>query len=577
VKLTVKEFQTHLDEEVRATCAEFNWNFDSAPERGWAFQLWCGRLIAESNPSIDTDPEDSLLKSRDLGVDVVLEDSENKQLYLTQCKFTGTSRSAKSKPAEEGDILQFATLHERLRDRKWVREHASSAALEYLADYADRIKSGWTPVFSFITTGSITDRCVQGARTRFQEYSRSDLPAVGVLYDFEKLKDFYIRAKSIDEDIPEEVDIDLPADVFFLKQRPRKTLIASVKGTWLRHLYDRYKETLFSWNIRGYMGNRGLNSEIADTAENHADDFFYYNNGVSAICKSFEVIKNHLHIEKLQVINGAQTIGSLSKAAPKEELDILFRLTETGDINIEKGINSQIIKFNNTQNVIKVSDFRSNDEIQKWLEQAFRTARNYPTFKAVSYLRKRGRHAGAAKALKLEELAKLLYVYNFPPMRIYESPRDLWTLAGYGGVYEQIFGMDGRRVDSWSEERFQEALLALAISQRVESLVAQEKREGRPFMHRLRFHLLALMGIATRNRLSGIATSALLKNAERFDEHWNWAWPEARRTLIQDFTTFCEEGDMTLHAYMRSEPRWKTNCKIFGRSLGLAESAFAEA
>lgn len=572
MKMSVSDFQKKLDSDVRAICRELGTNYDSDQDRGWAFQLWFARLFTENNPGIDTDPEESVLKTNDLGVDIALEDQDNQQIYLFQCKFTGSSRKSKQKPTPESEVMHFAGLHNRLQDRSWVRNHASGNALDLLGSYKDQVDAGWTANYWFITTGSFSERTTESFEGAIKTLADNGESVSGLCLNLEGLKAFYLRSQSIEEDIPDLVQVDLPHDHYFVKTTPRRTLIASVKGTWLRNLYAQHKESLFSWNIRGYMGNRGLNSDISKTAEDAPSDFFYYNNGVSAICREFEVDNNdELIVRKLQIINGAQTVGSLSKSNPHDDVAVLFRLTETGDVNIEKGINSQIIRYNNTQNVIKISDFRSNDDIQKWLEKSFREARNYESLVSVSYLRKRGRKPGATKALKLEDLAKILYCFHFSPTRIYSSPRDLWTLSSYGGVYEYIFGVNGELPSSWDELQFNECLLALALSQRLTDEVKIEKKAGRDFMHRLRFHLLSLLGMAFRSE-DPLNFGSLVKNRDKLDVLWKKYWSEARRTLIQDYTTHCEEGEMTLHAYMRSDVWWRIISKIFNRNLGLSEA-----
>ena len=118
-------------------------------------------------------------------------------------------------------------------------------------------------------------------------------------------------------------------------------------------------------------------------------------------------------MHKLQIINGAQTVGTLAKTKPHDDVCVLFRLTRTGDVNIEKSINRNIIEYNNTQNLIKLSDFRSNDRVQLWLEMKFKETRNLEVLPAISYLRKRGQRAGAHKGVTLEEFAKVRYAYKY--------------------------------------------------------------------------------------------------------------------------------------------------------------------
>src|SRR5206468_59327 len=104
------------------------------------------------------------------------------------------------------------------------------------------------------------------------------------------------------------VRMTLPENKWIEKIGPYPTLVAIVKGNALRDLYKKHKEALFAQNIRGYLGNRGLNGKIIETAETRPNDFFYFNNGVSAICTGFDLEGEELVATNCQIINGAQTV-----------------------------------------------------------------------------------------------------------------------------------------------------------------------------------------------------------------------------------------------------------------------------
>ena len=105
----------------------------------------------------------------------------------------------------------------------------------------------------------------------------------------------------------------------------------------------------------------GTNAKIIETAETRGEEFFYFNNGVSAICTHYKIVGNELIANNCQIINGAQTVGALAKAPANPALEVLFRLTKTASVKTEKGMNIDIIRYNNSQNIIKTSDFHSND------------------------------------------------------------------------------------------------------------------------------------------------------------------------------------------------------------------------
>jgi hypothetical protein len=138
------------------------------------------------------------------------------------------------------------------------------------------------------------------------------------------------------------------------------------------------RDSLFSLNIRNFVGNTATNKKIVETARSNPERFFLFNNGISCICSSLHVAEDKIEVEGLQVINGAQTVKALVNASrtrggevsPWSSLTptILVRITEIpGGHGQSQKLRDQVTQFNNTQNVVKVSDFRSNDTVQEHL------------------------------------------------------------------------------------------------------------------------------------------------------------------------------------------------------------------
>ena len=98
-------------------------------------------------------------------------------------------------------------------------------------------------------------------------YEQRNLNITCHLYDFSGLKEYFVTSQTLEQTIPDVVEIDLPRDRFFEKLDPHPTVVAVVKGNALRNLARQHREALYAWNIRGYLGNRGINKAIANTAE----------------------------------------------------------------------------------------------------------------------------------------------------------------------------------------------------------------------------------------------------------------------------------------------------------------------
>jgi hypothetical protein len=91
--------------------------------------------------------------------------------------------------------------------------------------------------------------------------------------------------------------------------------------------------------------------------------------------------------------------------------EVQNKVTKGGEAFLEK-----ITRFNNTQNEIKISDFRSNDRIQSELKDYFGRL-TYGGKKGILYKTKRGladketnRHV-----VSLEEFTKTVFAFQFGP------------------------------------------------------------------------------------------------------------------------------------------------------------------
>ncbi|PEK28190.1 hypothetical protein COL47_05980 [Bacillus toyonensis] len=174
----------------------------------------------------------------------------------------------------------------------------------------------------------------------------------------------------------------------------------AVSASWIQELFKKYNDDLFSANIRGYLGSRkdknNINNNIKNTMEEQPENFFIFNNGITALVNQLhlpeEGTPNKLKIEGISIVNGAQTtgsIGSLKTSLQDSKSSIPLRFIECG----EPEVIQNIIRYNNSQNNVQVSDFRSTDVIQTRLRSEFAT--HYPD---LTYLG--GRRGSAEDTIK---------------------------------------------------------------------------------------------------------------------------------------------------------------------------------
>ncbi|MFA5368783.1 MAG: AIPR family protein [Candidatus Paceibacterota bacterium] len=136
--------------------------------------------------------------------------------------------------------------------------------------------------------------------------------------------------------------------------------------------YKGYGDYLFTDNIRKDLGiERKINKNIYNTAtdENLAENFEYYNNGLTILYDEMTGTVTGdspvVYLKGLQVVNGCQTINTLKQAKNDGKLanNIYITCRFIKRANDEKFVQS-VITYTNSQNAISERDLHSNDPIQ---------------------------------------------------------------------------------------------------------------------------------------------------------------------------------------------------------------------
>lgn len=455
-EMKTQTFRRQLTFEIKEICGERGWDPESTQGKGDAFELWCANRFAAFEFPSATDPDEAVVGGpRDLGIDLVIYDDASDRVLICQCKFRGGG--ARQPDAE---VAEFFSLHERLQQPGWLTEHGSERLVEVLPSTDEFISSPERFTYRFITTAKVQPRVMDVIRERMTQQG----PAVE-LWDTERLKKFYLEAEALDQPIADKVKFQLPQESFIEIADPYPGIVAVIKTNTLRNLWNTHDPRLYAYNIRGYLGNKGLNKQITETLDDRPENFFYYNNGISAVCTDYQIVDGMLIASSLQIINGAQTINAIRRAHRMDsDARVLFRLTKTKGVKTESGINADIIRYNNSQNVVKDSDFRSNDPIQVWLERQFKPKRwRWTALPRINYVRKRavGRPKGQGRILRLEDFAKILYSWRHEPTVVVGKPRALFADAESEGKYEATFGVEGTLPGVWPNDLFEDGLLGL--------------------------------------------------------------------------------------------------------------------
>jgi hypothetical protein len=226
----------------------------------------------------------------------------------------------------------------------------------------------------------------------------------------------------------------------------REMYIGEVSGTVLATVLQEHRSSLFTMNIRDYIGDSKTNKDIIATATNQPENFEYFNNGVTAVAGKIAVDEKNSELicEKVSIINGAQTVRSLLKAMhrpgtkrskPVSSVRVLFRLMSF-NYPTEIGFVSEVTRFNNTQNSVKLSDFRSNDAVQKDLARRF-DAMNLGG-RLYEYKNKRSTKQRNKISITLEEFTKAVFAFDQGPDDFFGGTSKLFDSSSTG-LYRKVF------------------------------------------------------------------------------------------------------------------------------------------
>lgn len=303
----------------------------------------------------------------DNGIDALYFDRRNKELWLLQSKWI---KNGNGEP-DTGETSKFKNGVLDLIDLKLDRFNAKVKAkeleiIEALEDPLVKIKIVLT------YTGQDT----------FSEHNRriiDDLlgelndPSELAIFNRFSLKQAHKSLIGILDGQP--IKADLILSNWGKVEQPYNAIYGTINGNDLAQLWSENRGRLFSDNIRDFIGFSEVNEDIRDTALNEPDNFYFYNNGITALCQSLN--KKPLGggdravgifvAEDLKVVNGAQTVGSIGNAYeinPEQvnKLNVFIKIISLENCPNDFGLN--VTKKTNTQNRIDKKDFVSLDPEQ---------------------------------------------------------------------------------------------------------------------------------------------------------------------------------------------------------------------
>ena len=252
-------------------------------------------------------------------------------------------------------------------------------------------------------------------------------------------------------------------------------------------VYEKYGARLLEANVRSFLSVTGkVNKGIRDTLKNDPEHFMAYNNGIVIVTDEAHLGSDSsgkeglLSLKGMQIVNGGQTTASIyftKKKNPEIDLTqvrvptkiIVLRSSNAAD---EERLISDISKYANSQNSVKISDLSANkpfhieleklasstycpDGVSRWFYE--RATGSYNTMLAreggtPAQLRKLKESIPPARRITKTDLAKYLMAWDQKPDLVaLGAQKNFERFMGVLADIEMAAGSPQNTVSSYKE------------------------------------------------------------------------------------------------------------------------------
>lgn len=329
--------------------------------RNRAFSAWYAMTFfdVEEDDALEAAAADG---GNDQGIDIAFADKSSEEIVVLQALCP--QNFVKVTPKNKWDAVISSIPY--IRDPEMLKPLGRIDLAEALIELKNKFPN-YTYTVGLISLGKSSDaieRSVQAHQKQAAEKTR---------YFFDAQEDICSRYKSIVEaenGIPEDV-LNFSGEHFEDSGDYGRAWVGSVSATELKRLHTEHKDKLFAGNVRLFLGARkgGINEQIIRTAQTTPGNFWALNNGITIVADNADIEmdeagKKRLRLKRFSIVNGCQTTSSLTKANADAAAKVLARV-----ISAKVGLKDEIVRFNNSQNTVKIWTVRAVDDIQEHLRK----------------------------------------------------------------------------------------------------------------------------------------------------------------------------------------------------------------
>jgi hypothetical protein len=256
--------------------------------------------------------------TRDNGVDSLRYISADKTLLLAQSKWSEDGRGS----IEIGDLHKFFTGFRDLVNLRYDRFNSKFNPHHHDIKGAVEDANGLFKLV-LVTTGQ--DDLSAQAKALVADFLKEMNDPTEIL-TFLHLKQGDVHSIIARNVRGNPINVDVQLFEWGMTREPFVSYYGQVDASELARWYKDHHNRLFDPNLRLFLGTTDANIAMIETATHNPQNFWYFNNGVTAVCDTIRKKplggssreSGTFQCENLRVVNGAQTIGSLGNAHTRD-------------------------------------------------------------------------------------------------------------------------------------------------------------------------------------------------------------------------------------------------------------------
>lgn len=304
----------------------------------------------------------------DNGIDALYFDAAEKQFYVVQSKWISSGNGS----PDTADVHKFVHGFRDLINLNFCNFNKKVKALQDTI-YAAVEDSGTTFTLILAYTGvQALSEHAQGLLNDLIQEMNDISPMVSVLVL--RQQDLYKSIAGFLTGTPINLEVGLRE--WGTVKSPYVAYYGQVEAEDVAKWYEENGIRIVDKNLRKFLGKTDVNDAIMLTLEEQPEQFWYFNNGITAICS--RAAKKPIYgdrrdvgifeFEGVAVVNGAQTIGCIYELFSKnpellKNANVLIRFISLENAPDELALD--ITRATNTQNKIELRDFAALDPQQE--------------------------------------------------------------------------------------------------------------------------------------------------------------------------------------------------------------------